>query len=321
MAIAKAKLGERLAGLKLQGINPVVMVRLIELSSQHNSDPNVYCDLAHLEPMLAGRILGTANSCWASPLRPVTQIEHAINMIGVENIRALALAFCLERFHASMELDGHTTRLLWEAALLKAITAKMLAEAVRPDWSEEAFVAGLLQDLGVPLMLSISDDYREMLLNPVTSIEELLKFEKQFFGVDHTTVGSVIAYRLGLPMRYLTSILRHHSQPVHKTDDPDISAEWIDGIVGLLPHAGQVWNMGGLQEIDGILKKFWSHRWPDLTVFLQAVTECFTQLAGKLGYDVNKMESAEELYDRLAKANAQAVSRLTQQVSRGNSTV
>ncbi len=316
MANAKAILSERLGEFRLQGVNPVVMSRLIELSSHPAVDPEHYRDLAKIEPMLASRILGVANSSWASPLRPVTQIDHAIHMLGLANVRALALAFCLERFHASIELDPADTRALWEASLLKAIAGRVLAEVVRPDWTEEPFIAGLLQDLGVPLMMSISAEYRTLLADPKISIEDQLTQERAIFGVDHVTVGSVIAYKLNLPTRYLTSILRHHTAPSHTTDDPTVSAEWIDALVSLLPHMGTVWNMGNLGRMETILARFWLQHWTELPSFLKDITAQCSELAGRLGRDVGPGADFNKMLEKLTKANTQAVADLVQQSMR-----
>ncbi|NJL31040.1 MAG: HDOD domain-containing protein [Phycisphaerales bacterium] len=313
MANSKAILSQRLGEFRLQGINPVVMSRLVELSSHPTVDPESYRDLAQVEPMLASRLLGVANSSWASPLKPVTHLDHAINMLGLANVRALSLAFCLERFHASLELDVQDTRALWEASLLKATAGRALAEAVRPDWTEEPFIAGLLQDLGVPLMMSISPEYRKLLADSKIGIEDQLTQERAIFGVDHVTVGSVIAYKLGLPTRYLTSILRHHTLPSHSTDDPTVSAEWIDCLVALLPHMGSNWNLGNMGRMESILSRFWQTNWADLPAFLKDITSQCTELAGRLGRDISAVADLEKMLDKLARANTQAVVDMVQQ--------
>ena len=317
MANAKAILSQRLGEFRLQGINPVVMTRLIELSSHPTVDPEHYREVAKIEPLLASRLLGVANSSWASPLKPVTQIDHAIHMLGLSNVRALAMAFCLERFHASIELDLQDTRALWESSLLKATASRALAEAVRPDWTEEPFIAGLLQDLGVPLLMSISAEYRALLTDPQIGIEDQLAQERAIFGVDHVTVGSVIAYKLGLPTRYLTSILRHHTPPSHTTNDPTVGPEWIDALVALLPHHGTAWNLSNLNRMEAILGRFWQPHWADMPAFLKDVTTQCAELAGRLGRDLDPGASLEQILEKLAKANTQAVVDLVQQSLRG----
>lgn len=318
MSNPKTMLGDRLSDLKLQGINPTAISRLVKLSSHPAADPESYVEVARMEPLLASRILGVANSSWASPLRPVTRIDHAVNMLGIANVRALALAFCLECFHRSMELDTKDAYLLWQASLLKASAARTLAETVRPDATEEPFIAGLLQDLGVPLMLTIHPPYHDLLQNTQLTIDDQLQQERAIFGVDHVTVGSVIAYKLGLPTRYLTSILRHHAGPSHTTDDPTVSAEWIDSIVALLPHSGQAWNVGNMEKLDGILRRFWSKQWPDLGAFMKDISTQFHELANSLGKEINIRHSVDELLQNLAKANTTAVVNLVRNSVQNN---
>ena len=100
--------------------------------------------VASLDPVLAGRLIQTANSAYYSPRQPIGTIFHAVSYIGTETARRVLLAAAIRGNFSSPQAHQ-----LWNHSLDVAQTAELVAlhSSVTIDPSQ-AFLAGLIHDIG-----------------------------------------------------------------------------------------------------------------------------------------------------------------------------
>jgi len=115
---------------------------------RHASNPEVTIhdleSVAAKDPVLAGRIIQTANSAAYSPAQPIGSIPRAIAYIGTDVTRKVLLAAALRGNFAYMQLHQ-----LWNHSLDVALAAEMLArQSTAGIDPAEAFLAGLVHDIG-----------------------------------------------------------------------------------------------------------------------------------------------------------------------------
>lgn len=192
---------------------PAVALRVIELTS----DPNVrLSDLASTiqnDQGLAAKVLKTVNSSFYALRQPCATISKALVLLGLGPVKTLALGFSLvssleSRQFATFDYVGY-----WRRGLYSAVAAKCLAEAARKPFSEEAFLAGLLQDLGVMAMLrtlgtryirtfdKAGGDHRALVAQEIADLE-----------VQHPEIGALLAERWKLPEQLVMPV-RYHERP------------------------------------------------------------------------------------------------------------
>jgi len=309
----KAMLDNHLERMKFSSMNRAIISRLIEFSTTRTSDAGAYVELLRMEPMLATRILGVVNSSWASPVRPVTQIDRAVTMLGLAHTRALALSFCLEHCHLNAGIDPLLSKTLWESSLLKAVAAQLLARTARVPAAEEYFLSGLFQDLGMPLFMALDADYVKLLNYPQATVRVLLDYELEHFETTHAAVGGVIAERMGLPARYLFDILEHHRRDTNLTQADTPAQIWINMAAGLLPHATRRWRIADLMALEKLVTQFGGHVWPNLQAFLEQLTVTYDELITRLSKDPPPPLLDAELLEQLAVANRQATTEIMHQ--------
>jgi putative nucleotidyltransferase with HDIG domain len=101
-------------------------------------------EVASLDPVLAGRLIQTANSAFYSPRQPIGTIFHAVSYIGTETARRVLLAAAIRSNFSSPQAHQ-----LWNHSLDVAQTAELVAmhASVKIDPSQ-AFLAGLIHDIG-----------------------------------------------------------------------------------------------------------------------------------------------------------------------------
>ncbi|WP_217921055.1 HDOD domain-containing protein [Miltoncostaea oceani] len=157
-------------------------------------------------PEVAAQVLRLGNSALFS--EPVDTIERAIVRIGERTLRGLLLAATTYRLlEGPLTAYGYPRLYLLRHCGEVAVMAQSLARLGPAALASQVYLAGLLHDLGKPILATIAED-RGMDVGEevVTSVAR----ERELFGTDHTRVAAWIARRWGLPEDLCLAMERHH---------------------------------------------------------------------------------------------------------------
>lgn len=176
-----------IAGLRSR---PEVVAKLLSLVTDQSAGLREYAKAVSSDPVLSGRLLKIANSAYFAQRSPVTSLDRACVLLGVERLKALTLGFYASR--AAVD-DPHEplARQVWTRSVYRACLAAGLARRLVAPRAAEAFVVGLLVEAGVPLMARTLDwkflDVLERHPDPVA------RFEAEFAQLPFTSVDVVAA--------------------------------------------------------------------------------------------------------------------------------
>ncbi len=192
---------------------PAVAVRVIELTADKNVSLKELADTIQNDQGLATKILRTVNSSYYGLRTRCASINKALVMLGLGPVKALALGFSLV---ASQQIDPRTGFDLvayWRRGLFTAVGSKSIAEAALKSFGDEAFLAGLLQDIGVMAMYqALGTRYRDVLTKTGGDHSKLVRLELEAFDMQHPEVGAMLAERWRLP-KELVMPVRFHERP------------------------------------------------------------------------------------------------------------
>src|SRR5208337_1781942 len=110
------------------------------------------------DPAIVAKLLRMANSAYFGTRKKVTSVNESVVRMGLKVTRMTVLGFSLEadisrKVPESFEIDR-----FWRHALTTAVGARIVAERVWPAKRDEAFAAGIMQDLGmVALQCAVPD--------------------------------------------------------------------------------------------------------------------------------------------------------------------
>lgn len=157
---------------------------------------------------LTGRVLELANSADRAGQEPITTVSAAIMRLGATTVRNLALAFSVISERDNGACNGFNYPLYWSGSLARAVAAKSLSVHVGGVSSEEAYVAGLLAEVGVLALATVhSEPYAKVLLEtrgqPMSAV---LAAENTAFDIDHSTVGYCMMLDWGLPDSFASAV-------------------------------------------------------------------------------------------------------------------
>ncbi|SEN56810.1 HDOD domain-containing protein [Nitrosomonas marina] len=145
-------------------------------------------------------ILRVANSAMYSRGKDIKTIPHAINLLGINVIRSLAI-LSVSRSIFTRSKNRLIKQHVWQHSLLTALASQQIcAEMGKKSHAEEAFVAGLLHDIGKLLLFYNSpDEYNLTLDHALETPCSCADAERKFLGTDHYEVGKKAVAEWRLP--------------------------------------------------------------------------------------------------------------------------
>lgn len=197
---------------------PAIAIKLVQAAADPKTDADDIAALIKGDQSLAAKVLSAANSALAGG-RGVSTVEQAVVRLGFRAVRNLVLAtkvfecFPPDRSRPAKRFDRTE---FWRHALAVACAARRLALA-RPAPgvdAEEAYLAGLLHDLGkVALHAVFPKGYERVIAESERQRGDIADCERAVLGVDHFVAGRRLAERWRLP-RYLQEVIWLHQMSV-----------------------------------------------------------------------------------------------------------
>lgn len=160
---------------------------------------------------LAARILKLANSPLFGYFSKIDTITQAVTIIGIQQVRDLALAISVMGLFKGLPEDLITMERFWRHSIGVALAARVLATSQRETNLERFFVAGILHDIGrLVLFTRLPDLCREMVEQAGVEQRCLYEIERQRLGFDHADAGGALLRRWKLPTRVAEPVEYHH---------------------------------------------------------------------------------------------------------------
>ncbi len=198
-------LAERIASGALElPVLPDAATQIVSQTSNPNCDFKAVADLIKRDQAMATHLLRIANSPLYRPRSQIVSLQHALSRLGTSAVRDIALIISVKT--RTFQADGFAkeVREMFRHSLATAVFAQEIARLRR--WNvDEAFLCGLLHDIGRPVLLqTIVDVAKEFRLAPEKAAIQGAAAEH------HARVGSALAQKWSLPEAVATTILRHH---------------------------------------------------------------------------------------------------------------
>jgi len=212
-----AGLEERLLMVRNLPTLPEVATRIMELVQNERSSMVEIARVIHHDPAIAAKVLAVANSAYYGLRQHVTSLQLALAILGIEEIKNIVISLSAIRAFGKLGSPAAIAE-FWTHSAGCAHIARRIAERLGYSVEGEAFVGGLLHDIGKILIFYALDREYKFWVNT----EEDLKQEREKYGADHALLGGWLAQTWGLHSAIVESIGFHHN-PSAPLDFPIIS--------------------------------------------------------------------------------------------------
>ncbi len=208
------KVLDAIGGLESIPRPPVTVLALEKVMADPNAGVIAVAAVISRDAALTARLLRVVNSSFFGVGRQVTRVDAAVNFLGLSLVRAITLADGATRSFTVapdvLDLDEWNMH-----AVRVAATARDIARAVRREdvsLADEAFLAGLLHDVGQVVMAGVAPDaWRTIEKKAQSSGTALNEIEHHAGGVSHSMVGAYLLSLWGLPSSIVEAVAFHHT--------------------------------------------------------------------------------------------------------------
>ena len=198
---------------------PAVATRLLQLVTASDSNAKEVVDLISADQSLTAKIISLAQRASYGGGLGAPTVERAVMRLGFQAVRNAVLSIKVFETFGHRKQDMLSTAFdraeFWKHSLGVACTTRLLAQAV--SWRvdpEEAFVCGLLHDLGkVALSVALPKSYARILRATIGRWGCIAEVERHSLGLDHAVAGRRLAQRWQLPQAMVDVMWLHHCRP------------------------------------------------------------------------------------------------------------
>ena len=129
---------------------PIIAMQVLELTRREDVSVPEIADLIMADPVLASKILKTVNSPFYGLTKQVSTVSQALVILGLQAAKTLALGFSLlTHLKNADRTEGFNHILFWKRCIYAGVSSRVLARKFNVMQQEEAFLAGLLANMGV----------------------------------------------------------------------------------------------------------------------------------------------------------------------------
>jgi len=232
---------------------PAVVHHLTEVTEDPDATISAVEEVIRADQSLTAKVLKLVNSAFFALRSRVSTVHHAAVILGLDALRNMALTVhTYECLAACGRNDTFDKQAFWEHAAAVGIFAKKLATAAKYKKPDEAFVAGLLHDLGkVVLDEYFAPEFAQALAACRDEAIPLAVCEERVLGFDHGVAGAEVGRKWRFPAQLVEVIERHHAPP---------GANVLSAVVQLADTMAKAWRIGAsgdplLQPINSTVWK------------------------------------------------------------------
>ncbi|MGL1901537.1 MAG: HDOD domain-containing protein [Fibrobacterales bacterium] len=196
---------------------PEILLRFVRERERDELDLEGFGNIISNDMALALAIIKTVNSSFFGLEYEVRSVNHAISMLGLENIENLVLAFSLER--SLSQGDSFLLNQFWETNRIKALIGSSLATSYTRISSDLAYTFCLICDCGVPAIMRKEQSYAEFYAGIADKVsEDHVTQEEDIYMYNHAQVGAHLLKEWLVPEDLILGVKYHHHTDLHALD-------------------------------------------------------------------------------------------------------
>lgn len=190
---------------------PVVSTQIQKLFRNENVTVKQIEDIIEKDPPLAAKILKIVNSSFYGLLNKVSTIEHALIILGFNEVRSVTIGFAIQNhFKPSSKLFD--PKRFWRHSIVCSQIAKYLAKHFKMVDDGTFFFSGLIHDIGKMVIDQyFTDEFEEIIKYITENKATFSKAEKEILGVTHYQISAKLLQQWNFPQKTTMQIFYHHA--------------------------------------------------------------------------------------------------------------
>lgn len=297
-----------------------VAVEVIRLADDDNASLADIASAISADPGLTIRLLRLANSGAYNRGNEVTNLNTAAGLLGIHTLKMVTLGFTLV---ANLTSELFDTSILWRRSLASSILARRLAAEVDPALSDDAFVAGLLANIG-KLALAEETVYAEKLATAGVWMLPSQEMDLLGFTSDQVTAGILSSW--GLPPALAESV-QHRNAPAAADCTTELAAilRVADDAARLILIEDEAGRAGAIDALTSSAATHFGMTIGDVELLISELSDELNEIASTFELDAIASTPIDEIVrlaqTQLARLGLDLVSMLSEEQTRNESLI
>ena len=192
---------------------PKVIMEVDEMLQDHSGDVIRLTEIIGKDQGLTTKILAVANSPLYGLPRNVSSLEFAIMLLGIGEVSNIVTALSFANTIKGEEMKDFGYLDFWNHSMIVGTASRDIAKRLGfPEFSGDAFVAGMLHDLGIQLTARyFPEQFRTIVELAKSGEKEYYQAEIEILGVTHEDIGCYMLSKWNLPNNLLETLGYHHN--------------------------------------------------------------------------------------------------------------
>lgn len=192
---------------------PQAVASVLQVTEESSHGATDLAKAVESDPSIAAMVLKRARSSHYAAANPVQQLRQAVIRLGFRETRQLVLGLSVVKLVPRNGKSFGLNRLwYWLHSLACGVLAKLICQQAKIEGVDDAFVAGLLHDIGkVMLDDFLSEDYQLIVQQANVDRKSIYDAELEALQRNHAQVGSAVVSKWGFPEQAVEAIAEHHS--------------------------------------------------------------------------------------------------------------
>ena len=183
---------------------PHILVDMLVACQSSTANFQQVSDIISRDAAITARVISLANSSFYSRGGKINSLERALLVLGTETIKTIVITASVQQFFSGFN-NAHTQYLkhFWRRSLSCALLAKSLATLTSYRQPEQAYLTGLLHNIGeLVLETNHPDEYSQLIQNEMGESSRT-ELENKLFLTNHSDVGAWLVDQWNLGRVYL----------------------------------------------------------------------------------------------------------------------
>ncbi len=198
---------------------PQAAMKLLDASRDGTTSLKDISKIVETDPGISIKVLKIVNSALYGLRRKITTLPDAVIILGLDEVKKLAIGMTIfENMFKKGSTQQFDRLLFWRHSLAVAVLSEQIAKEIGLVAPEEAYIAGLLHDIGkIFLDIQGKKNYGDFINDLSISTELVIEKERDFIGLGHDDIGAYFCSLWKLPEKFVIAVKYHH-QPFEHQD-------------------------------------------------------------------------------------------------------
>ena len=275
------KLRRRLETMTRIPTIPYVISQVLAAVDNENLSASALAKMIERDQTLTMRVLTVANSPFYGFSRRISTIDLAIVILGLNTIKEIVMSLAIQKFFTNVGKTLFDVKGFWKYSVLCGAAGRVLARKMEYKLAGEAFVAGLVHDIGILILIQyFASDFAEIRKKQRNNGMTFVEAENAVLHCTHADIGAWLARKWKLPENIEQAVLFHHldyveAKLIHtrmqrkkKNSDEDFDqpltiivalSEWFAAQMGFKSWACEDLRQSNLFLADGLIEEMSDH--------------------------------------------------------------